>query len=145
MFFSRNIDRNAFIDKMCHMRFQKRPYGKEDHDALRSLSFFFGGKIWVYASSTEQTITFKIAENVGNNPQYIFLRWYKAFGLKRAQVARRLNISQSYLSKIENGKRKPPEALLDWMTSSIRDRDEAEKLASKRILQESVRRQLNEV
>ena len=86
------------------MNLQRRPYGKQDGDALRRMSFEFGGKIWVYDSSTETKITFKVAENRGNDSKAFFAHWFKEYGKSRKEIAKQLKISQSYLSKIENGK-----------------------------------------
>ncbi len=121
------------------MQFKTRPYGKHTDDALRRLSFEFGGKLWVYASSTEQEIKFKVAEHGGNHSKTFFRRWINGTNLTRKQLAEKFNISQSYFSKIENGKLKPPQAVIDFILQTRLAKKEADKKAQQEAVQNFLR------
>lgn len=127
------------------MQFKKRPYGNDHGSNMRDLRFEFGGKIWVYCSSTEQKMIFKVAEHGGQKADSFLRRWLKRHDAKRSDIVKEVPIKQSYLSKIENGHRKIPQKLIDYIIRKDEELKAAEKEQAKRILQNHMKDKLKRI
>lgn len=133
------------------MKFSKRPHGTQDLAAMQRLSFEFGGKIWVYSSSTDQEIRFKVQENGGDVAKTFFRRWLKDFNYTQTILAEELNKSlgvkwnRSYISLIASGHRRMPDELRDFIIRKYEERKAKRRKAQQRLEEEYVRAKKNEV